>query len=110
MTKEILIRIDKNNFNFPGVEPPTEEEVTEAIRSELEGYTGAGAGPKGKFWVGVNAEIIELPPRPQDEGEPPTPPEVLKTFNILAPPGSPPEQTAAAMEMAARLGQAKGSK
>lgn len=111
MVEKLLIIVDKEKFRYPeGSVPPEEKDVAGKIESILEGYSGAGAGPQGKFFVGANLTIIKLPPETQDEGEPSTPPEVEKTFRTLAPPGSPPEQIAAAMKMAARLGQAKGSK
>lgn len=41
------------------------------------------------------------------EGELPTPPEIIKTIDILAPKGSPLEQKIAAIQLAAELYQAK---
>jgi hypothetical protein len=80
------------------------------IKNKLGGYTGLGVGWEGRFWAGVNLKIKELPPRPQNEGELETPPEVKKTFKTLAPPGSSPEQIEAAMRLAAELQQAQKPK
>jgi len=53
------------------------------------------------------AEILK---RETDEGEPETPPEVLKTLRTLAPEGSSPEHIDAAMTLAAELQQANESR
>lgn len=60
MVKEIVVNINRERFD-PSLRESgtTEEDVVGKIRSILEGYKGAGAGPQGRFFADANLEIIE---------------------------------------------------
>ncbi|TSC53470.1 MAG: hypothetical protein LiPW16_381 [Microgenomates group bacterium LiPW_16] len=65
MVRSIEVVIDKKRFD-PSLRESgiTEEDVVGKIRSILEGYTGAGSGPQGRFFAEANLKVTELPEEP----------------------------------------------